>query len=85
MRRNSLPDLSEYLFGQLDALSNDDLTPEQLELEVQRAKAMTSVGKTIIDSAKVVLEATKHVDFMGYSSEGVNSMNNLIGGSSEEK
>ena len=57
--KNTLGDLNSYLFAQLDALSNPDLTGDKLKEELERSKAITDVSKTIIDNAKVVLEAKK--------------------------
>lgn len=60
--KNNLVDLNDYLFEQLDRLSNDDLTDEGLETELKRAKAMTSVAANIINSTAVILDAQKHKD-----------------------
>jgi hypothetical protein len=56
---NTLAGLNEYLFEALDALTNTDLTPEQLELEIAKSSAVTKVAQTIINNANVMLEATK--------------------------
>lgn len=63
--RNSLTDLNEYLFQQLDALSNESLTGEALEKEIDRSKAIQGIAKTIIDGANVALNAKKHMDEYG--------------------
>ena len=60
--KNSLVDLNEYLFEQLDRLTNDDLTGEELETELKRAKAVTTVASNIINSTAVILDAQKHKD-----------------------
>lgn len=65
MARQSLADLNEYLFAQLDALSNDDLTDEELAKEIERSKAMQGIAKTIIDGANTALQAQKHMDEYG--------------------
>lgn len=64
--KTTLNDLNEYLFGTLDALSNEDLEGESLEREIKRAKQINEVGKTIVDNARVVLDAHKHKDEYGY-------------------
>lgn len=56
MARNKLEDLRDQLFGQLERLNNEDLTKEQLELETKRAKSMTSVSSTIVDTAKLEIQ-----------------------------
>lgn len=63
--KTTLADLNEYLFAQLDALSNDELSAEELEKEIERSKAMTGIAKTVIDGANVALQAQKHMDEYG--------------------
>jgi len=60
--KNNLIDLNDYLFEQLDRLSNDDLTGDDLDTELKRAKAITSVATNIINSTAVILDAQKHKD-----------------------
>lgn len=57
--KNKLSDLNNHLFAQLERLSDEDLTTEQLDKEIARGKAINDVGKTIVDNAKLVLEAAK--------------------------
>ena len=63
--RNSLTDLNEYLFQQLDALSNESLTGEALEREIERSRAIQGIAKTVIEGANVALNAKKHMDEYG--------------------
>lgn len=65
MAKQSLADLNEYLFAQLDAVSNPDLTGEELDKEIDRSKAIQGIAKTIIDGANVALQAQKHLDEYG--------------------
>lgn len=60
--KNTLLDLNNHLFAQLERLSDEDLVGEDLERELQRAKGVTDVSKMIVDNAKVVLDAKKFVD-----------------------
>lgn len=69
MSKTTLGDLNEYLFERLDALSNEDLDDIEIEREIKRSKAITDVSKTIIDNARVLLDAQKHVDEYGYGSK----------------
>ncbi|WP_159635101.1 hypothetical protein [Erysipelothrix anatis] len=64
--KSSLNDLNEYLFERLDALSNEDLSDKEFDQELKRAKAITDVSKTVIENAKVMLDARKHADEFGY-------------------
>ena len=63
--KHTLTDLNSYLFQQMDALSNTDLTGEELEKEIERSRAIQGIAKTIIDGANVALQAKKHMDEYG--------------------
>ena len=63
--KNTLSDLNNYLFEQLERLQDDDLTDEQLEKEIKRSKAVQSVSKTIIENGALALDAKKHLDEYG--------------------
>lgn len=60
--KNKLSDLNNHLFEQLERLNDEDLTPEDLKLEINRSKAMASVGKVIVDNANIVFVAKKYAD-----------------------
>lgn len=64
MTQNTMGDLNNHLFMELERLSDESLTGEELSQEIHRAKAITEVGKTIIDNAKTVIEAAKFNDGM---------------------
>lgn len=57
--KNTLGDLNNHLFAQLERLSDEDLDIEQLNKEIQRSKAISDVASKIIDNANVVLAAQK--------------------------
>ena len=59
MAKNKLTDLNDHLFAQLERLGDEDLTPEELESEVKRAKALNGVAKNIIDNARVALDGAR--------------------------
>lgn len=62
MASNKLEDLNDMLFNQLVRLDKDDISDDELKKEVDRSKAMNSVAHTIVDNARVVLDATKFMD-----------------------
>lgn len=59
MMRNSLNDLNNHLFEQLERLNDDELNNEQLDKEIKRSKAVSDVSKNIVENAKLMLDATK--------------------------
>lgn len=62
MPRNTLGDLNNHLFVQLERLSDEDLTGEQLREEIIRAKAVASIAKEIVETGRLVLDAKKFED-----------------------
>lgn len=57
--KNSLADLNNHLFAQLERLGDEDITDEDLNKEIQRAEAIKGVATKIIENAQVVLKAEK--------------------------
>ena len=45
--KQSLASLNDYLFAQLERVTNDDLTGEALNTEIQRSKAVTGLASQI--------------------------------------
>ena len=59
--KNKLSDLNNHLFAQLERLSEEDLTAEQIEQEVDRAKAIVGVSDQIISTAALQFKAVELV------------------------
>lgn len=57
--KNKLGDLNNHLFAQLERISNEEMTPEQIEQEVKRSDAIVSVADQIIKNADLQLKAAK--------------------------
>lgn len=57
--RNKLVDLNNHLFLQLERLNDDELEGEELEKELKRSKAITEIGKVVVNNANVLVEAAK--------------------------
>lgn len=57
--KNTLGDLNNHLFEQLERLNDDGLTGESLKQEIGRSKAMAIIAAQIVGNANVVLQAQK--------------------------
>jgi hypothetical protein len=59
--KNKLTDLNNHLFAQLERLSDEDLSCDQLAKEIQRTDAISKMAVQIIDTANVAIDAAKLV------------------------
>lgn len=59
--KNKLSDLNNILFAQLERLTADDLTEEQISQELQRTQAVVQVADRIVDTAQLQLDGAKFV------------------------
>lgn len=78
--KNKLSDLNNHLFAQLERLSAEGLSPEQIEQEARRAEAIVSVADQITGNAALQLKAAKLFADHG---NGILPMLPQIGGSKE--
>ena len=60
--KNSLGDLHDYLFAHLERLSDEDLKGEELQQEIVRSKAVSTVASQIIQNGHLVLQSQKFMD-----------------------
>lgn len=60
--KNTLGDLNNHLFAQLERLSDEDLKGDKLQEEIERAKAINQTATQIINNGKLVLDALKTRD-----------------------
>lgn len=54
--KNKLTDLNDHLFAQLERLSDEDLSKEEIETEVRRGDAIVAVADKIIQNAALQLK-----------------------------
>lgn len=57
--KNKISDLRNHMFAALERLGNENLTSEQLKDEIERSKAVSEVGKVIVESAKTEIMYAK--------------------------
>lgn len=67
--KNTLADLNNHLFEQLERLNDEDLTDEQLERELKRADGMTRIAGQIIQNGELAYRTMVHMDEYGYGLE----------------
>lgn len=60
--KNTLGDLNNHLFAEMERLSDEELTGDALQEEITRAKAVQGISAQIIHNAKLVLDAVKFND-----------------------
>lgn len=64
--KNTLTDLNNHLFEQLERLNDDELDDAQLEKELKRAEGMTKVATQIIQNAELAYKTMVHMAEYGY-------------------
>lgn len=65
--KNTLSDLNNHLFEQLERLNDEDLNEEQLDRELRRAEGMTKVAEQIIRNGELAYKAMVHMAEYGYA------------------
>ena len=63
--KNKVEDLTNHLFAQLERLGYEEISKEQLDIEIQRSKAIVDIGDKIIVSHKNSIEAMKIIAKFG--------------------
>lgn len=73
--RNTLGDLNNHLFAEIERLSDENLTGEELKMELKRAEGIKNISQQIIANAIVVLKSERYkADTMGIVEEKVPKM-----------
>jgi len=64
--KNSLADLNNHLFAQIERLSDEGLTPEKIDQEAKRGEAIVAVADQIIRNAGLQLAAARLISDHGH-------------------
>lgn len=59
MAQNKITDLNNHLFAQLERLNDETIESDKMELEFQKAKAISGVASQIIKANKLTLDAMR--------------------------
>lgn len=78
--KNKLSDLNDHLFAQLERLSEEELTAEELAKEVTRTDALVKVSEQIIGNANLVLRGAALVAEYGWK-DALDQLLPMMGGS----
>ncbi len=57
--KNKLADLNDHLFAEMERLGNEDLNGDALKEEIERSRAVSGIARSIIDNARLALDAQK--------------------------
>lgn len=60
--KNTLGDLNNHLFAEIERLGDEDLKGEDLEKEIARANAITAVAGQVVANGQLVLKAMQFSD-----------------------
>jgi len=60
--RANLPDLNNLLFEQLERINDDDLTGEDLRIQLEKSKMINDVARTIVSNSALMLKAARYAD-----------------------
>ena len=60
--KNTLSDLNNILFEQLERVNDDSLTKDQLEAQLRKTDAIVKVSEQIIKNGELAFKAIQHKD-----------------------
>lgn len=60
--KNTLSDLNNVLFEQLERLNDDELTGDQLEMQLKKTDQIVKVSEKIIANGELAFKAIQHKD-----------------------
>lgn len=67
--KNTLSDLNNYLFEELERLQDDEMSEEELQKEITRSQAVTHVAEAIIRNGELALKTMTAVNEYGLTLE----------------
>lgn len=64
--KNTLMDLNNYLFEQIERLNDDELSEDQLDRELKKTDSIVKISEKIIQNGELAFKTMKHMDEYGY-------------------
>lgn len=72
--KNTLGDLNNHLFEQIERLNNEELSEEELDRELKRAEGMGKIAAQIIQNGELAYKTMVHMDEYGYEKRALPNM-----------
>lgn len=72
--KNTLEDLNNHLFEQLERLNSEDMTAEQLDMELKRSQGMTNIAEQIIKNGELAYKAATRMAEYGADRRYINDL-----------
>ena len=76
MARNTLDDLQDHLFMELERLNDCEPGSDELESEIDRAKAVAGIAEKVISNANTALNVVRSAHDMGIKMKAMPRMLN---------
>ena len=67
--KNTLNDLNNYLFEQIERLNDDSLSDDELDKELRKSDWIIKISEKIIANGELALKTIKHMDEYGYGNQ----------------
>lgn len=67
--KNTLNDLNNYLFEQIERLNDDSLSDDELDKELRKSDSIIKISEKIIANGELALKTIKHMDEYGYGNQ----------------
>lgn len=67
--KNTLTDLNNYLFEQLERLNDDELTGDELEKQLKKTDTIVKISEKIIQNGELAFKTMQHMDSYGYNAK----------------
>lgn len=69
--KNTLTDLNNYLFEQMERLNDEEMTQEMFDKELKRSDSVAKIAESIIKNGQLALNVKKHLDEYGNGNQYV--------------
>lgn len=66
--KNTITDLNNYLFEQLERLNDDSLSKDELDRQLRKTDSIVKVADKIIQNGELAFRTMQHMDQYGYGS-----------------